>query len=140
MRVRSAEARAVVRGLAWVSPWMAGFIVFFLVPIGLSLYYSLTDYTLLEGPVFIGVDNYRELAGDAMFVIAVRNTLVFACGSVIGSTLISIALAMLLERPLRFAGLVRAIVRAGGVGIGVLSVDLQRPIRSGEQRAGEGGI
>ena len=104
------EARAALRGMLWISPWLAGLILFFAVPIALSLYYSLTDYTLLEGPVFIGAGNYRELAGDALFLKAVGNTLYFAACSVVGSTLISIGLAVLLEKPIRGAGLVRAIV------------------------------
>jgi multiple sugar transport system permease protein len=104
------ERRALIRGLTWISPWLVGFLLFFAVPICLSLYYSLTDYTLLEGPVFIGADNYRELAGDALFHRAVWNTLYFAVCSVMGSTIISIGLALVLERPMRSAGLVRAIV------------------------------
>jgi multiple sugar transport system permease protein len=94
----------------WISPWLLGFILFMLVPIGLSIYYSLTDFTLLEGPVWIGLDNYRELAGDVLFGKAVWNTLYYALGSVVGSTALSVLLAVLLERPLRGAGFVRAIV------------------------------
>ncbi len=104
------DARALIRGLTWISPWLAGFVLFLLAPIALSIYYSLTDYTLLESPVWIGLDNYRELAGDHLFATAIRNTLYFATCSVIASTVLSIGLALLLEQPLRGAGLVRAIV------------------------------
>ena len=110
MRAVRNQAAAVARGLVWTSPWLVGFALFMLVPIAMSIYYSLTDYTLLEGPVWVGLDNYRELFGDRLFGVAIRNTLYFASVSVVGSTLLSSALAMLLEQPLRGAGLVRAIV------------------------------
>lgn len=106
----SGAGRDVGRGLLWVSPWLVGFAAFMLVPIAMSIWYSLTDYTLLEGPVWIGLDNYRELAGDRLFGTAVRNTLVFSLCSVVAGTILAIGLAILLERPLRGAGLIRAIV------------------------------
>jgi multiple sugar transport system permease protein len=106
----SAGSRNVGRGLLWISPWLVGFAAFMLVPVALSIRYSLTDYTLLEGPVWVGLDNYRELSGDRLFWAAVRNTLVFSVCSVVAGTALAIGLAVLLERPLRGAGLVRAIV------------------------------
>jgi multiple sugar transport system permease protein len=104
------ERAAIGRGLLWISPWLCGFALFLLAPIALSVYYSLTDYTLLEGPVWIGLDNYKELLHDRLFGTAVRNTLYFAVCSVAASTVLSVALAVLLEQPRRGAGLVRAIV------------------------------
>jgi multiple sugar transport system permease protein len=109
---RTRATRNVLQGLAWISPWLVGFVVFLLAPIILSLYYSLNDYPLLESPVFIGLENYKELARDPLFATAVVNTVNYALFSVIGTTLLSIAVAVLLETPLRAAGLVRAIVFA----------------------------
>lgn len=99
-----------LRGLIWVSPWIVGFVLFMLLPIGLSIYYSLTDYSLLEAPVFIGLDNYRELFSDPVFWISVRVTAIYALCSVLLSTIITIALAVLLNNKLRGVGIVRAIV------------------------------
>ncbi len=101
---------SLATGLAWISPWALGFVVFLLAPIAMSVYYSLTDYALLDSPVWIGGDNYAELAGDGLFWRALRNTLVFAFFSVIGSTLLSVGLAVLLERPTRGAAVARAAV------------------------------
>jgi multiple sugar transport system permease protein len=97
-------------GLLWISPWAVGTIVFIVVPVAMSVYYSFTEYSLLEPPVFVGMENYREVLHDHLFWAALRNTAVFtlACTvlGVAGSTLI----AVLLEQRLRGAGLVRAIV------------------------------
>lgn len=107
-RVRSEVSAAY--GALWVSPWAVGFLVFMLVPAALSLYYSFTDYSLLETPVWIGLGNFRELLSDAMFATAVGNTLYYALASVFLSTLVSVGIAALLERRLRGVGLVRAVV------------------------------
>ncbi|MBC7771921.1 MAG: sugar ABC transporter permease [Pyrinomonadaceae bacterium] len=100
----------MLRGLLWISPWIIGFVVFLGVPTLMSLYYSMTDSSLLEKPVFVGLDNYRELMGDAMFLRVVRNTLFYAVGAVVTGALMSISLAVLLEQRLRGRELVRAVI------------------------------
>jgi len=54
------EVWAMVRGLAFLSPWLIGFAVFTLVPVLLSLYYSFCDYSLLQPPLFTGWTNYQR--------------------------------------------------------------------------------
>lgn len=104
------SGRSLLVGLAWISPWLIGVAVFMAAPAMLSLFYSFTDYTLLEKPVYIGLDNYRELAGDSLFGKAIRNTLLFALAAPLGATIVSVLLAVVLEQRLRGSGLVRAIV------------------------------
>src|SRR4051812_2688485 len=76
----------------------------------MSIYFSLTDYSLIERPVFIGLDNYKELSHDALFWRSLQNTGVYALGCVVLGTITSVLIAVLLEQKLRGAGLVRAIV------------------------------
>ncbi len=97
-------------GLAWVSPWIIGFGVFFAFPIALSFYYSLTDYPLLEPPLFVGVDNYRNLLTDDLFGIAIRNTLVYALIAIPAGTVIALVVAGLLNQRVRGVGLFRTAV------------------------------
>jgi multiple sugar transport system permease protein len=44
-----------------VADW---FLLFTFLPIVLSFYYSLCDYSLLQKPLYTGLDNYRALAAD----------------------------------------------------------------------------
>ncbi|MFN0131048.1 MAG: carbohydrate ABC transporter permease [Phycisphaerales bacterium] len=104
--------REIARGLLWTSPWLAGFALFTAIPAAMSVWLSLTDYSLLERPVYVGLANYRELAADPVVRAAARNTMVYAAMAVIGGTVLSLVLAGLLERGLRGSGLVRAIVFA----------------------------
>jgi multiple sugar transport system permease protein len=48
-------------GRALVSPWVIGFLIFQLFPIGTSLYLSFTKYNLFKAPEWVGTDNFREL-------------------------------------------------------------------------------
>jgi len=106
----SPGARDVLRGVAWISPWLVGFAVFTLGPAVLSAVLSFCDYGLLDSAVWVGLDNYRELWGDPMFRVALRNTLVYASASAVLGAAVTLGVALLLERGLKGAALVRAIV------------------------------
>ncbi len=63
----------------FIAPFMIAFVTFNLLPVMISLYYSLTSYNILEPPVFIGLGNYQRLmAQDPLFFNSVKNTFVFA--------------------------------------------------------------
>lgn len=97
-------------GLAWVSPWLVGFAWFLAAPVAMSLYYSFTDYSLLEKSVPVGLANYREMLGDSLFWVSLRNTLVYTSASVAIGGAMSLGIAVLLERRLPGTGFVRAAV------------------------------
>ncbi len=72
------QRRSTLLGLLFISPWLLGFLAFTLYPLIASAYYSLTRYDLIRPPVFIGLDNFRELFfDDARFWNVVRNTLFY---------------------------------------------------------------
>ena len=62
-----------------VAPYMLIFICFPVVPVLLSIVISFTDFNLLEMPNFVFLDNYiRLFLDDDIFIIACKNTLIFA--------------------------------------------------------------
>ena len=66
-------------GYLMVAPYYIVFMLFTVIPVAVSLFLSLTQFNMLETPVFVGVDNYiRLLLDDDTFLLAVENTLVFA--------------------------------------------------------------
>ena len=66
-------------GYAMVAPYMLIFTLFTVVPVLLSIVISFTDFNLLEMPNFVFLDNYTRLfLDDDIFIIAVKNTLIFA--------------------------------------------------------------
>jgi multiple sugar transport system permease protein len=60
--------------MAFISPWVIGLIAFTLYPIGMSLYYSLTEYKVISAPKFVGFENYVNLFKDSVFIKALWNT------------------------------------------------------------------
>lgn len=75
--------------------------IYVIVPIFGAVYYSFTEYDLLTAPEWRGIDNYTEIAGDTQFYPAMRNTLVFALGTVPAGVISSLFLAMLIDRSIR---------------------------------------
>jgi len=69
------EWRAELLGLAFVSPWIIGFLAWTVYPLISSIYFSFSRYDLLTPPVYIGLQNYVNLLSDQDFFVAVRNTL-----------------------------------------------------------------
>lgn len=62
-----------------VAPYMLLFILFTVVPVLLSVVISFTDFNMLQFPNFVFLDNYISLFfDDDIFLIAVKNTFIFA--------------------------------------------------------------
>lgn len=107
------ERRNLFKGLAFVSPWVIGFAAFTAVPVALSLYYSFCDYSLTAParlPLWIGLDNYRQLFHDALFWKSLTNTFYFASMALPAGMLVSLGLALLLNAKIRGQSFYRTVV------------------------------
>lgn len=66
-------------GTAFFAPFLIFFIVFTIVPVIASIVLSFTDYNMMSAPHFVGLTNYKLLLlEDEEFLIALKNTLIFA--------------------------------------------------------------
>ena len=88
-------------GYVFVAPSIIFLIVFVILPIIAALYYSFTDYDLMQSPRFAGMKNYRNLLSDNRYPHAVTNTLYFAFGTVPTGIVTSLLLAVLINRQIR---------------------------------------
>ncbi len=81
-------------GYFMVLPFLVMFIAFTVVPVILSIILSFTSFNMLEWPKFVWMDNYiRMFLEDDLFMIAFKNTLIFAITTGPLSYLISFLLA-----------------------------------------------
>ena len=103
------DRRILWTALAFISPWIVGFGVFTLYPVIASLYYSFCDYDVLSRPIWVGLLNYRDMGGDSVFWQSLGNTLVFSAISLPLGLCAALALALLLNQPVRGRGVFRAI-------------------------------
>ena len=63
-----------------VAPYMILFTLFTVVPVALSIVISFTDFNMLELPNIVWLKNYVTLFfDDDIFLIAIKNTFIFAC-------------------------------------------------------------
>ena len=66
-------------GYVMVAPFMILFTIFTVVPVVLSVFFSFTDFNMLQVPNIVWFDNYiRLFLDDDIFLTAVKNTFVFA--------------------------------------------------------------
>jgi multiple sugar transport system permease protein len=84
-------------GLLFVSPWLIGFVAFYLYPALASLYYSFTDFRILESPVWVGTANYATMFADPLFWKSLANTAYLALIGVPLSILAALGIALLLN-------------------------------------------
>jgi multiple sugar transport system permease protein len=103
------ERRNMKWGLLFISHWLIGFIVFGIFPILYTFYLSLTRYSGLRDPVFIGTDNYSRMLADPLFWTAAYNTLYYTLLAVPVGVVVSMLLAMAMNRKVREVTLYRAI-------------------------------
>ena len=77
-----------------IAPFMLIFFTFTVFPVLLSFAMSLTTYNVLEAPVFVGLQNYRNLfVNDEVFALALKNTVIFALITGVGGFVLSFFVA-----------------------------------------------
>lgn len=81
-------------GLVFVLPTVIFFAIFFLYPIITGLLLSLTDFTLLKPPVWVGLQNYQDLLKDRLFLKSIQVTLGYVAGSTIPVWILSLLAAI----------------------------------------------
>jgi multiple sugar transport system permease protein len=84
-----------LQSLCFLSPSLLGVAVFFIVPFGVVVYYSLIDG--VGSRSFVGLDNFTRLFRNSAFLMASRNTLRFSALAVPLAVVLAIVLALMLE-------------------------------------------
>lgn len=93
-----------------LAPYVGGLIVLVAIPALAGLPLAFTAYNAIESPRFVGFDNFRAMADDRVFRIAVFNTAIFAAMAVPARLLGALCLALLLAGRVRFGRAYRAAV------------------------------
>ncbi|MFC8076293.1 carbohydrate ABC transporter permease [Streptomyces sp. NPDC057137] len=74
--LRSKRRRSALRTVAFMSPWLIGFTVFFAYPLVSTVYFSFMKYDGFNSPVWNGLGNWSYVFSDyPMFWPSLRNTL-----------------------------------------------------------------
>jgi oligogalacturonide transport system permease protein len=113
-------------GLAYLTPYIVGLLVFTLVPFLASLYLSFTDYNLISAPKWTGLENYIELfTKDRTFKRSLSVTLIYVFTTVPLKLAFALFIAYILNYRLRFINFFRTAfyvpsILGGAIAIAVL--------------------
>ncbi len=92
-----------------ITPWLLGFLLFTAGPMVISLLASFTDWDLLTDPVWVGLDNYRNLATDPLFIQSIKVTLTYTAAYVPLDVVGGLLLALLVRPRFKGIGIFRTI-------------------------------
>ncbi len=97
-----------------VSPSVILLLAWMIIPLGMTIYFSLLRYNLLSPgtETWTGLDNYYYFLTDPSFFAALSNTLVLVLGVLLITVIGGILLALLLDQPMFGQGIVRILVIA----------------------------
>jgi sorbitol/mannitol transport system permease protein len=106
------QTQVLARGL--LTPAVALLLVWMIVPLAMTIYFSSLHYNLLDpgSESFVGLENFRYFLTDPAFLASLQNTLVLV-GSVLAITIVlGVPLALLLDQPVLGRSIVRLMVIA----------------------------
>jgi multiple sugar transport system permease protein len=109
VRARAAFRRHLSAWL-FLTPALLLFAVFKFVPMIRAVQMSFHEVRPYLGDRWVGLDNYREVLSDSAFLSAANHTLVLAVGETVGSIVVGLLLALLLEGSARHLWVVRTAV------------------------------
>ncbi|MEN6479790.1 MAG: sugar ABC transporter permease [Anaerolineales bacterium] len=125
-----AKRRENIEAYLFLSPWIIGFVVFLVVPIGMSIYAAFTRWVIIDPPPrYIGLANFREmLTKDRYFWWSLGVTLRYMLMTVIPFLIIGLLLALLLNQKIRGMHVFRTIFYLpsviSGVAVAILWISL----------------
>lgn len=85
--------REMTQGALYILPSLILLLSFSVIPILMSLYYSFTDYNVLQAPQWAGLKNYIRMLKDPYVRASLKNTFIFTVITVPLQTIISLGLA-----------------------------------------------
>ncbi len=98
-------------GYIFILPWLCGFFLLTLFPMLRSLYYSFTNYNLMDSPHWAGLDNYIKIfTNDSTFRQSLTITLRFVAFAVPVKLVSALLVAMLLKKNVRGISVYRTLL------------------------------
>jgi len=99
-----------VLGALFMAPAAILLLLFLTYPLGLGTWLGFTDAKIGREGVFVGLDNYAYLIGDAVAQLSLFNTLVYTAIASVLKFVLGLWLALLLNRNLPFKSFFRAVI------------------------------
>ena len=109
LRPKTNLQRRTVTGYLFISPFILGFLLWFLIPALTAIWLTFTDWNLIRPPRYVGLDNILQLGRDTLFWQSLKVTTIFTLASVPVGLVVSFLLALLMNTRVRGISLFRTI-------------------------------
>jgi len=96
-------------GYVFISPFILGFLFWFLLPALIAVWLTFTDWNLIRAPKFVGLENILHLPQDKLFWQSLKVTTVFTLFSVPLGLVLGFALALLMNTKVRGISVFRTV-------------------------------
>src|SRR5215218_1326355 len=96
-------------GYLFLLPWLFGLVVITVGPMIASLYLSFTNYSLIQAPRWIGLENYARMLGDERLHNSLKVTFIYVFVSTPLQLAVALAIAVLLNRGMRGLAFYRSV-------------------------------
>lgn len=106
-RMTPQQKRQLRTGLLFISPWIVGVTAFVIYPLIYSIGISLTRYSGMDAPEWVGMGNYLAVFQDPLVHTSVGNTLFYAGIAVPLGLVVALILALAMNRNVREVALYR---------------------------------
>jgi len=120
----SLAQRRNLTGYIFISPFVLGFIIWFLIPAGLAAYLTTQRWDLITAPEFVGTANLEKLFTDPLLPQSLKATFLYTLISVPLGLLFSFFLALLISTELPGISIFRTIYYLPSIVPGVASATL----------------
>ncbi|MBC5709537.1 sugar ABC transporter permease [Hungatella sp. L12] len=126
IKLKMAFSKNSTAGVVFALPFIIGFFVFMVIPMGMSLYYSFCEFEILGAPKFIGLGNYVKMfTEDETFYKSISVTFFYALVSVPLRLVFALIVALILKQTTKATGIYRAAyylpsIIGGSVAISIL--------------------
>jgi multiple sugar transport system permease protein len=108
--------RENLKGYLFVSPWILSLLVFTAYPMVASFYFAMTRYSILNPPMWVGLDNFKVMfATDPYYWKSVWNTVYYVALSVPLGIAVGLILALLLDQQIGGIGIYRTLYYLPGL-------------------------
>lgn len=101
--------KEAISGYLFLLPNFIGFLVFSAIPIVMGFLISFTNYSGFSGAHFVGITNYVNMFKDSQFNAALFNNIIYSITSVPLTLLVSLLLALALNRKLVGSGFFKTV-------------------------------
>ena len=106
---RTMSQRRTLTGYLFISPFILGFLLWFLIPAATAVWLTFTDWNLISPPRYVGLDNIMRLWPDKLFWQSLKVTTIYTLVSVPLSLVLGFILALLMNTKVRGISVFRTI-------------------------------